>query len=68
MEISILTSVLTLLPQKKLTPLPRSAMMKDVQNQEYQFKIPKSGTWAEKREEEEEHRQLQSVMRFMQMQ
>ena len=68
MEISILTSVLTLLPRKKLTSLPQSAKLKDVQNQEYRFKIPKSGTRAEKREEEEEHSQLQSVMHFMQMQ
>ena len=42
---------------------PRPAILRDFQNQEYQFTIPKSRTrLAEKREEgEEEHKQLQSV-------
>ena len=38
-------------------------------NQEYQFTILRSQTWqAEKQEEEEEHRQLQSVLCFTQTQ
>ena len=51
---------------QNLTSPPRSAILRNWQNQEYRFTIPKPRTWlAEKREEEEEEsRQLQSVMRI----
>ena len=70
MEISILISILTWAPWKKLNSPPRSAILGDFQNQDYRFTIPKSRIrLAEKREEEEEeHRQQQSVMRFKQTQ
>ena len=51
---------------------PRSAKLTGFQNQEYRLTIPNSQTrLAEKREEgeeEEQHRQLQSIMRFTQTQ
>ena len=56
---------------KKLKSPPQSSILRNVQNQKYRFKIPKSRTrLAEKRKEgkEEEHKQLQSVMRFTQTQ
>ena len=47
----------------------RSGILRDFQNQEYRFKIPNSRTpLAEKREGEEELRQLQSIMHFTQTQ
>ena len=67
MEISILMSNLTWIPWKKLNSPPRSAILLNFKNQEYQFTFPKSQIrLAEKREEreEEEHRQLESVLRF----
>ena len=56
---------------KKLKSPPQSSILRNFQNQKYRFKIPKSRTrLAEKRKEGkgEEHRQLQSVMRFTQTQ
>ena len=37
MEILILISVLTRIPQKKLNSPPRSAILRDFQNQDYRF-------------------------------
>ena len=54
MEISVLISVLTLIPC--------------FQNQKYRFTIPKSRTRLAEKREEEEHRQLYSVLRFTQTQ
>ena len=56
---------------KKLKSPSWSAILGNFQNQEYRFTIPKSRTrLAEKRKEGKkvERRQLQSVIRFMQMQ
>ena len=67
MEIPIVISILTWLPQKKLNSLPRSTILRYFQNQEYWYIILKPWTrLAEKREEEQQHRELQSYMRFMQ--
>ena len=44
MEMSIPISILTLIPQKKTNSLPRAAILRDFQNLEYQFAIPKSWT------------------------
>ena len=60
-------SIVTLIPQKKLNSSPRSVILGDFQNQEYRFTIPKFLTrLAENQEKEgdEEHRQLQNVMRL----
>ena len=57
--------------EKKLNSPPRSDILRDFQNLEYRFIIPKSLAWlAENREEEgeEEHRQLKSVISFTQTQ
>ena len=67
MEISILISIVTLIPQKKLNSPPRFVILEDFQNQEYRFTIPKFLIrLAENQEKEgdEEHRQLQNVMRL----
>ena len=40
MEIPILISVLTRIPQKKLNSPPRSAILRDFLNQENRFTIP----------------------------
>ena len=45
---------------------PQSARLRDFQNQEYRFSIPKSKRRRQKNQEEE-HSQSQSVMRFTQM-
>ena len=69
MKISILILILSWIPQKKLNSLSQSVTLRDFQNQKYRFTISK--TWsrlAEKQEVGEEHRQLQSVVRFMQTQ
>ena len=65
MEISILISIVTLIPQKKLNSPPRFVILEDFQNQEYRFTIPKFLIrLAENQEKEgdEEHRQLENVM------
>ena len=62
MEIPILISILTKLPQKKLNSPSQSTILRDFQNQEYRFITPKSRT--QLTEKQEEYRQLQSVMRF----
>ena len=51
--------------RKSYSP-PRSARLRDFQNQEYRFSIPKSKRRRQKNQEEE-HSQSQSVMRFTQM-
>ena len=58
------------MPWKKLNSPPRTTILRNFKNQEYRFIIPKSRIrLAEKREEEEdEHRQLRSVLRFTQTQ
>ena len=46
---------------------PQSTILPDFKNEKYRFTIPKSRTWqVEKQEEEEDHRQLQSVLCFTQ--
>ena len=65
MEISILISILTLIPQKKLNSPPRSVILEDFQNQEYRFTIPKfliRLAENQGKEGDEEHRQLENVM------
>ena len=68
MEISILISILTWISWKNLNSPPQSAILRDIQNQEYRFKIPKSRIRLAEKQQEEEHRQLQSVMRDTQTQ
>ena len=41
-------------------------LLKQITNQKYRFTIPKSRTRLAEKGEKEEHRQLQSVMRFTQ--
>ena len=53
---------------KKLDSLPRSAILKDFQCQEYRFTIPKSRTRLAEKREEKEHMQLQGLLRFTQTQ
>ena len=65
MDKSVVISIVTLIPMKKLNSLPRSAILRDFQNQEYRFTIPKFLTrLAEKQEKEgeKEYKQLQNVM------
>ena len=68
MEISILISTPTWKSWKKLNSLLQSAILQDFLNHEYQFTFPKSQIQLAENREGEEHRQLQSVLRFMQMQ
>ena len=63
MDISILISILTWVLNSPLS----SAILRDFRDQKYRFTVPKIRTWLLERQEEE-HRQLQSVMRFSQMQ
>ena len=66
--ISILISTLTWKSWKKLNSLLQSAILQDFLDHEYQFTLPKSQIQLAENREGEEHRQLQSVLRFMQMQ
>ena len=65
--VAIGLSIVTLIPHKKLNSPPRSVILGDFQNQEYRFTIPKFLTRLaanEEKEGDEEHRQLQNVMRL----
>ena len=52
--------------QKKLNSPPLSAILRDFQNQEYQFPILKPRIWMAEKQIEEKHMQLKSAMRFTQ--
>ena len=45
---------------------PLSAILRDFQNQEYQFPILKPRRWMAEKQIEEKHMQLKSAMRFTQ--
>ena len=65
MDKSVIISIVTLIPMKKLNSPPRSAILRDFQNQEYRFTIPKFLTRLAKKQEKEgekEYKQLQNVM------
>ena len=49
---------------EKAEPIAQSYILREFQNQEHWFSTPKSRTWLAEKLEEEEYRQLQSVMRF----
>ena len=55
MEIPILISDLTRIPRKKRNSLPRSTILRDFQNQEYRFTIPKY--WARPVEKQQQQQQ-----------
>ena len=67
-EISILMSVLTWIILKMLKATSPFTILRDVQNQEYQFTILNSQTRLVEKQEEKEHKQLQSVMHLTQTQ
>ena len=68
MAMSILISTLTWKSWKKLNSLLQSAILQDFLNHEYQFTFPKSQIQLAENRDGEEHRQLQSALRLMQMQ
>ena len=50
----------------ELTTSIHPTILKDFQNQEYPFPIPKFQTWlAEKQQQQQEHRQLQIYMLYV---